>query len=307
MRVTKPMQEIDVDALDGRLLQLLCDVYDLGSVSKAAAKRGINQSTASYSLDRLRSILGDPLFLRSGRNITPTEYTHSIIPRVRLIVGEMEGLFSSSLYDPRGDASDMRIYMNANELLPEMSRIYHALKNQGFAGHVRFIELGSRENIEPLLQSGQADLVISVRTATKSPIARSLTLSSDAVVCFYDAKTRGPVETIDDYCAAEHIVLDFGGDNVSTVAASVKAAHLERKIAMSVPSVAAMAEMIRGSAFLASMQSSLSHSVFAGLSHCDMPLACPETCFELFWHRRNENSPRSRWFRSIIGGADIFV
>ena len=178
------MNEIDVEALDGRPLQLFCDIYDLGSVSKAAEKRGVNQSTASYSLDRLRSILGDPLFLRTGRNIFPTEYTHRIIPKVRMIIGDMEGLLSHTAYDPHGDEGEIRIYLNVNELLPEARRIYQEIRTNGFTGHVKFLELGSRDDIASLLHSGKADLIISVRPQTQSSVAETLPLGRDRLACF---------------------------------------------------------------------------------------------------------------------------
>lgn len=294
------MKDVDISALNGRLLQIYCDVYDLNSVSRAAEKRGLNQSTVSYGLDRLRVLLGDPLFLKSGRNITPTDFTHSIISKVKAIVGEMEGLLSGDEYNPALDENDFRIYSNTNELLPELRQILTVLRNERFAGEVKFLELGSRENVDPLLHSGKADVVISVRMATKSAIACSENLIKDDIYCYYDPNIRGPVTSIHDYLSADHIVLDFGGDKKSTVATSLEAMLVDRRIAAGVSSVVAMAEMIKGTGMIATMQARLSHSVFAGLAYSKPPFNLPPTFFDLIWHRRNDLAPRNMWLRSAI-------
>ena len=300
------MNEIDISALDGRLLRVMCDVYDLGSISKAASKRGLNQSTVSYSVDRLRVILGDQLFRKNGRNIEATEFTHNIMPSVRRIIDDLEGLVADRTYDPASDTVDLRIYLNANELLPEMWSIYNEVRLRGFRGHVRFLELGSRSNIEGLLQSGDADFVVSVRPSPPVAIAQSITLSSDPVVCYFDPEVRTPIHSIEEYSAAEHIVLDFGGDKASTVGRSLQSEQIDRNIRLSVPSVVAMSTMIKGSPLIASMQERLSRSIFADLAYCPTPFACPRIHFDLIWHRRNENSTRNKWFRSIIPRLTVF-
>ena len=43
--------------------------HRLGSISNAAKELGVNQSTVSHNLNRLRRILNDPLFIKSGRGM----------------------------------------------------------------------------------------------------------------------------------------------------------------------------------------------------------------------------------------------
>ena len=77
------MQNFDTLKLNGRRLKLLLLALDEGSVGRAAERLGLNQSTASHHLERLRQALGNPLFVKLGKGITPTDFAVSVAPRVR--------------------------------------------------------------------------------------------------------------------------------------------------------------------------------------------------------------------------------
>jgi hypothetical protein len=66
------MSELDHLDLDGHLLRLLLAVVDEGSITRAAQRLGVTQSAVSHLLDKLRAIVGDPLFVKSGRGIVAT-------------------------------------------------------------------------------------------------------------------------------------------------------------------------------------------------------------------------------------------
>ena len=66
------MSDFDHFDLDGHSLRLLVAVVEEGAVTRAAWRLGVTQSAVSHGLDKLRAIVGDPLFVRSGRGIVPT-------------------------------------------------------------------------------------------------------------------------------------------------------------------------------------------------------------------------------------------
>ncbi len=67
------MSKIDYSNLDGKTLRTFLTILEETSVSKAADRLGVTQSAVSHTLAKLRLILGDPLFVRSGQGLTPTE------------------------------------------------------------------------------------------------------------------------------------------------------------------------------------------------------------------------------------------
>ncbi|GAM78044.1 lysR-family transcriptional regulator [Vibrio ishigakensis] len=65
-----------LDHIDLNLLRLMLILLEDGSVSRAATRLNLSQSAVSKQLTRLREQLGevleDPLFIRTGRGLTPT-------------------------------------------------------------------------------------------------------------------------------------------------------------------------------------------------------------------------------------------
>jgi hypothetical protein len=66
------MRQIEHLGLDGHALNALLMVLEESSVSRAAERLGVSQSAASHTLDKLRGIFDDALFVRVGRGIEPT-------------------------------------------------------------------------------------------------------------------------------------------------------------------------------------------------------------------------------------------
>ena len=67
------MSKIDFTDLDGKVLRAFLTILEESSVSRAADRLGVTQSAVSHTLSKLRAVLGDPLFVRSGQGLMPTE------------------------------------------------------------------------------------------------------------------------------------------------------------------------------------------------------------------------------------------
>lgn len=297
------MQSRDASGLDGRLLRLFLSIYDSNSVSRAAEEFDLNQSTVSHNLDKLRRGLGDPLFVKSGRGITPTDFAIELVPRVREIVALLEGLSTNEIYDPGIDGHPVTLATNATELLPELVNIREAVERRAPNVQIRFLELGSRENVEPILESGRADLVITARMTAYPSSLMTAPYLCDPHACFYDAEMRKPPRTIKQYSAARHAVLDFGGNRKSTVALALEQQSVSRSVALTAPNAQVLGHLVKGTDLVVTMQSRLHASAFKGLAHCRPPVALPDVNFDLVWHRRANGSARSRWLREVAEAA----
>ncbi|MEO0920195.1 MAG: LysR family transcriptional regulator, partial [Pseudomonadota bacterium] len=93
------MKNIHINSLDLKLLKVFRAVFEEGSVTKAAARLSLEQSQISHLLNRLRKTLGDPLFVRSGRSIAPTERAIVIAPSVQAIIEQIESLGETAALD----------------------------------------------------------------------------------------------------------------------------------------------------------------------------------------------------------------
>ena len=94
------MKPVDMLSLDLRSLATFVAVLDEGSVSRAAVRLGVTQSAVSHTLERLRQAFGDPLFVKSGRGIVPTDYALRTGPHIRQLLDDLRTLPSGPPFEP---------------------------------------------------------------------------------------------------------------------------------------------------------------------------------------------------------------
>lgn len=294
------MKNIDVLALDGRLLKAFLAIFETQSVTKAADTLGVSQSSVSHNLNRLRECIGDPLFTKQGRGIAPTYAAQMIAPKVSRIVSQLEGLALQSEYDPRSDSGTFSIATSVTELLPALLLTRDEITAASQTVRLRFIELGDRSDALKVLEGNIADLAI---TASIGPYPLELSvkrLYQDPIVCFYDPDCRTAPDTIGEYCAARHAVLDLGGQSKSIVERALENSGLTRETHLGASNSYALARLIMGTELVATLPKRLASSAFSGFDYCPAPFPLPPVAYDLVWHRRDAESPRNAWFRNTI-------
>ncbi|MEM8702795.1 MAG: LysR family transcriptional regulator [Pseudomonadota bacterium] len=108
------MSKIDFLNLDGQILRTFLVILEESSVSRAAERLEVTQSAVSHTLAKLRQILGDPLFVRSGQGLTPTETALSLKGPVLQVLDGLKALTEQRPFDPRSE--DMHFVVAANDM-----------------------------------------------------------------------------------------------------------------------------------------------------------------------------------------------
>lgn len=300
------MKNQNIYKVDAHTLRVFLKVCELQSVSRAAEHFNLNQSTVSNILDRLRQALGYKLLEKVGRNIVPTENAKALIPRASEIVSAIEGLPDTGTYDPMEDDRPVTIAGNLNSILESLILIRNAIWEACPGRHVRFMEMGSRDQMEDILSTGKADFLIAVRTVKYPPSFLSHLLFRDTSIAYYDPSCRDAPDTYEKYFASRHGVLDFGGYVRSTIDSEVKRLEGHRDIVSSASNVSVLAEMMRGTDLVVSMPSRLRHDVLKDFAWCTLPyLSEARLSFDLLWHKRTSDSSRQKWLLDIIQSLDL--
>ena len=107
------MENSDYLGIDGRQLQILLTIQKAGSLSGAARLLDMNQSTISYWLEQLRARTGDPLFVRAGNGVQPTERAKALLPEAEAALRHLDAMFETPDYDPATDTGTLRISATA--------------------------------------------------------------------------------------------------------------------------------------------------------------------------------------------------
>ena len=106
--------QIAFDKIDLHLIRVLHTVLTERSVSRAALRLGMHQPAVSAALKRLRELAGDPLLVRSGAGMAPTDAALRMIEPAASILRSAEALFSDARgFDPQTAEHAFRIAASA--------------------------------------------------------------------------------------------------------------------------------------------------------------------------------------------------
>lgn len=169
----------DLSAAD---LRFILDLYKTTSLTLTAADFEISIPTASRMLTRIRQVMGDDCFVRSGNVMVPTHRIRNLIPRVRDALKALEELTEDTVYRPEALSRRFVIQMVDNAavalLLPVMQEIHRLAPN--LVIQIR----ATMGNPYELLRSGQVDLSFGYPPDDELPSdIRSMKLFDSEHVC----------------------------------------------------------------------------------------------------------------------------
>jgi DNA-binding transcriptional LysR family regulator len=286
--------------LNGRLLQLLVVVVEEGSITRAAERLGVTQSAVSHLLDKLRHLLNDPLFVKSGRGIVATDRAERLAREAQVLLEEMRRFTRIESFDPARLQSTYTIAANDFQRDLLLPKLFERLQSQAPGLSLRVIDSGV-PTVE-MLRNEQCQLVISPRPPDASDILQKRLFESDYRV-FYDSACRTAPDSIDDYCAAEHITVTYEPSRPLDIDQHLASQGIQRHFRIRVPGIAAIAPFLRGSQMLATLPGLLATSLLQGFENCRAPIDCLPMPMYMIWHMRYRHDPVHCWVREELQGV----
>ena len=294
------MSRIDRPELDGHLLELLVAVSEEGSITAAAARLGVTQSAVSHGLDKLRTLVGDPLFLRSGRGVVATARAEALAPRARTLLESMRGFVTEGGFEPANFSG--RITIAANDLQRELllPAVLRRLREQAPGLTLRIIPSGVPT--AEMLRDGRCQAVISPRPPDAGDLMQKR-LFEDRYVVYFDPAMRAAPAALEDYLAADHVTVVYDPQRTLDIDQALAERGVQRRFVVTVPGMAALAAFVRGSTCVATAPSLLRGPLMHGLAHAEPPLPCPALPMYLVWHARHQADAMHAWLRRTIADA----
>ena len=291
------MNKFDWSDLDARLLQLLVTVVDTGSITGAAVRLGVTQSAVSHLLDKLRAIIGDPLFVKSGRGIVATARAEELALQARGLLRQLQQFAQSGEFDPSRWRTTLTIAANDFQrdlLLPALA----ARLRQAAPGVALRIIPSAVPRLD-MLRSDDCQLVISPRPPEGSDIVQKR-LFEDSYRVFYDPAVRGAPQSEADYLAADHATVVYEPRRSLDLDQHLIAQGMARRFRVMVPSFSALPPFVRGTGLLVTAPGLLARHALQGLASCPPPVPCPPLPMYLIWHARYRQDAAHRWLREQL-------
>ena len=292
------MNKSEYKSIDTKSLRLFLAVYDVGSLTEAAKLLGVNQSTASHGLQKLRKIFDDQLFVKSGRGIVPTDRVIELIPRVRKLLPELTNLLQTQSFDPAEETKPIIIGTNGCGRLLITQQIFGAEEMNGLS--LKFIDVGTGRNVEDILIKNKADVAIAISNNKISEHIRKKSLFKDTMRVYYDPEQGDAPKDIAEYCSALHATIDFDSDELSMVDVTLGKIGVKRTVALRVANIEVLPHLMKGTKLITTMPRQFSQNLFSDLAQCEPPIQIPPFSIDMMWHVRSDNSPRNRWLQKLI-------
>ena len=291
------MRNFDIYKVDGNILKTFLIILEESSVSKAAIRLNVTQSAVSYALARLRSVFKDPLFVRSGQGLTPTETAISLKDPIQKVLDEIMSLTNQRPFNPQ--AEDMYFAVAANDLQRELifPKLWREARSENIRLRLEFIPSGI-PNIS-LLRDARCQLILTPFPPDAPDIFQRRLITGD-MMCFYDASMRDAPSSWEEYINAEHISVRFvGGYDSNQALRGVDLSEI-REPTITVSNFNAIPSFVKGSELISTEMNAMHIGPLRELSMAPLPFKSEKISLYLVWHERSNNDPAYKWIRRRI-------
>jgi DNA-binding transcriptional LysR family regulator len=301
--------------VDLNLLVILQILLEEESVTRAANRLNLSQSALSKSLNRLRDMLDDPLFLRSAHGLKPTP--HALQLKLQLPV-LLQGLYQVTLppgFTPAASHRHFSFTMVEGAYDTLLPSYIGPLLSQ--APNITLDTYGWTEKSMQGLQQGQIDLGITARDLHPASDYRlnnlpdgitQTTLLTDRHICL--VRQHHPIlETLHSepwdlhkYLQMSHVQIRCEGNDWWALDYHLAESGKHRKISTTLPDFYGAVSACAHSDLIVTLPSSfVAHAQkLHPLIQLPLPVAFPAFAYVLLWHKRNNDEPGHKWIRDHI-------
>lgn len=297
------------DKMDIHLIRVLHTVLTEKSVSRTALKMGMYQPAVSAALRQLRKILGDPLLVRSGSNMVPTDVGMRLIEPAAHVLEAARVLFTGSrVFDPRTESVTFRI--GASDFLDPLflPQLVTQIKLQAPLCRIEIRSLSEHVRYADQLARGDLDLVIGNWSQPSEELHR-VPLFQDKVVSLVGA--NNPVArrgwSTEAWLQAEHLAPTssyLGGKGV--IDEHLQTLGLQRNVVVRSQNFGLMPGMVASSLLVLTTGQHYCERYINGyaghlpLTIVACPIEFPPMAYYQLWHDRSHMSTSSIWLRKLV-------
>lgn len=290
---------------DLNLFRVLLAVADTGSTIEAGVQLNLSQSAVSHALRRLRDMLGDPLFVKNGRQLVMTAHTRSILSTVR---GALEDLSSATLrstpFDPSRSAMTFQCGLrDALEYLIMPALMQRARQQQW---QVTFhSQRVSGEDIEARILSGALDMAVSLEYPAGQQIASRELLREELSVMVgpnHPAFTSGQL-SLQDYVDSAHVLVTLTERERGMVDQDLVGFGVnQRRVALHCEHYHAAAQVVADTDLLLTMPRTYARSLaqLNGNRLLPVPFPCRTIPVRLYWRKSLSQEPYMIWLMTEL-------
>ena len=235
----------------------------------------------------------------------PTPRALQIADATRKVLRQVAGILEDNVsFDPRTAARRFSVRMSdllETLLLPDLLA---SLQEQAPAVGLDVVHLSPEQTVAAI-EADAIDLAVSTGLP-RSRTLRANHLFDDRMVCVMRARhpcAKAPF-TLDAFLRSRHVRVSISATDTRFVDNVLTSMRLSRDVALNIQHWVVLPQIIGRTDLIAVMSEKLASILPGrGMITRDLPFPSPPIVWQVYWHRRYDNSPAHEWLRRALYAA----
>jgi DNA-binding transcriptional LysR family regulator len=293
---------VNIGALNLNLLVVLDALLVDRHVSRASTRLGLSQPAVSNALAQLRDVFSDPLLVRSGGRMVPTERALSLAGPVHAALGQLSAALDAPVFDPGRvqrsfviATTDFVDFVLLPKLLARINREAPGVRLQ--------IREWSQHRVPPTLETGEIDLMIGFYPDVPAG-HRDERLFPDEFVCIVrkDHPKVGRKLDLKTYTKLEHVLVTAEAAGPGVVDTVLAKRGMSRTVGLRMSHFLMVPAVVAATDYVAAVSRRVAepYAAHLPLRILPAPLRLPRGSVGQVWHERTHSSAAHAWLRALI-------
>jgi DNA-binding transcriptional LysR family regulator len=321
---------MSIGRMDLNLLKVFEAVYEDRNLLLAGKRLNLTSSAVSHALKRLRELVGDELFMRTGKGMVPTGRATAMAPGLKESLRQIEAILGVEPFAP--GTSARRFVIAANDHVTEVivAPLSRALQEAAPCIDL-VIRPSTRLDLAEQIDLGRIDLAIGIFSQVPQRLhARTLLSQGEAILMRKGHPASRRKLTLADLAKYPLVTLSVGGQEEGAVggfiverglarqsemfdrlaleealAASKAHARAQPRMRITVPHALAIPALLRDTSMLSIVPASLAVALAKGegLVRRKPPYEARTSTLRAVWHGRDEHDVGHAWLREMVAKA----
>lgn len=294
---------MELSRIDLNLLLVFHHLLILKRVSSVAELLNMSQPAVSSALGRLRTTLGDDLFLRTQRGMEPTPYALQLAEPVSLALDVLQqALVVRAEFEPNLTTRKFTIAMTDVGEMYFLPVLIDAISRKAPNVTLKIVSVTS--TLKEDMFTGQIDLAFGLLPQLQAGFYQQA-LFRQKYVCLmrknHPLAKKNNLST-KDFIHAEHVRVLSVGTGHYRVDAEFEKQKIYRNIRLTLPHYVALGEVLNCSDLIATVPQRFAQRILKTyqLAIHELPIQVLESSIHQFWHGQLHHDPGHKWLRKFI-------
>ena len=295
---------MDIAKLDLNLLVVFHHLLLHKRVSAVARALGMSQPAVSSALGRLRSSVGDELFLRTQGGMEPTPYALQLAEPVALALDGLQQAFNvRAAFDPAQSERSFTIAMTDVGEMYFLPVLVDALSSIAPGVTLR-VASATQPSLKEDMSSGRVDLAMGLLPHLQAGFYRQA-LFRQKYICLFSQShplAKKARLSLAAFTEAEHVRIVAAGTGHGRVDVALERKKLHRTFRLTVPHYVALGDVLRHSNLIATVPERFADRIVKPfeLVKRELPIEVEDSAIHQCWHGRLHRDPGHVWMRQYI-------